>query len=498
MAASRPNIVLVVVDQWRADCLSAAGHPVVETPVLDALFETGTRFTNAYASVPSCIAARASLLTGAAQRNHGRVGYQDRVPWTYGTTIGSVFTAAGYQTHVVGKMHVFPARRRMGFEEVELHDGYLEAVRRRPVDLTADDDYLAWLRAQAGAAADIIDSGLGCNGYTVRPWLAPDRLHPTSWVVTQGIDFLGRRDPGNPFLLKLSFHRPHPPLDPPGWLLDRYAGRELPELPEGDWAGGMQAFNLAPVEVTPTSPLEVHRARAAYFAQISFIDLELNRFLHALDEHGLTGDTAIVFLSDHGEMLYDHGRVGKVVPYEGSIRVPFQLRLPPAQGPHPVRTSDAVVELRDVLPTLCDVASIDVPATVDGTSVAGLARSSSGTGGAGGAGGSGWRPYLHGEHNVWGLADHHWVTDGHEKYVWFSGDGREQFFDLDADPKELHEVAATRPDRVEHWRRALIAELHGREEAYVVDGQLVTGRPTTAVLTRAPLLLEGETDAAGD
>src|SRR5262249_28583257 len=120
-----PNVVLIVADQWRGDCLSAAGHPVVRTPYLDALAARGARFERAYSAVPSCIPARAALHTGLAQRNHGRVGYLDGVPWTYPVTLAGEFSRAGYQTHSIGKLHVNPERNRIGFDSVELHDGFL-------------------------------------------------------------------------------------------------------------------------------------------------------------------------------------------------------------------------------------------------------------------------------------------------------------------------------------------------------------------------------------
>ena len=122
---AKPNIVLFCVDQWRGDCLSIDGHPVVHTPTLDQLALNGCRFSHAYTAVPSCIAARASLFTGLTPRTHGRVGYQDGVPWDYPVTLAGEFTRQGYQTEAIGKMHVYPERSLIGFQHVILHDGYL-------------------------------------------------------------------------------------------------------------------------------------------------------------------------------------------------------------------------------------------------------------------------------------------------------------------------------------------------------------------------------------
>ncbi len=154
MNRNKPNVLLITVDQMRYDCLSIAGHPVVETPNLDELARTGVRFDRAYSATPSCIPARAAIFTGKSQTGHGRVGYQDRVPWRYDRTMPEEFAKAGYHTQCVGKMHVYPARNLMGFHHVVLHDGYLHHNRNKysiPVSEHYDevDDYLHWLR-QAG------------------------------------------------------------------------------------------------------------------------------------------------------------------------------------------------------------------------------------------------------------------------------------------------------------------------------------------------------------
>jgi arylsulfatase A-like enzyme len=482
VADPRPNIVFILVDQWRADCLGAAGHPVVETPHLDRLFAEGTRFDRAYAAVPSCIAARASILTGLTPRHHGRVGYRERVPWDYEYTLPGLLSAAGYQTHCAGKMHVHPTRRRLGFDEVRLHDGYLHVVRDGASDYAGDDDYLVWLRERLGVGADTIDLGLGCNGYVSRAWTQDEMLHPSSWVVTQAIDFLRRRDPTCPFFLNLSFHRPHPPLDPPRSYLDLYRDKRLPPVSVGSWVDPAQPlpanFFDSPA---PDSVDEVDRARRAYYAQLTHIDTQLNRLTMALTEHRVLPNTAFLFCSDHGELLYDHNLVGKRYPYEGSARVPLLLRPPPHWRAPLEGTSDAPVELRDILPTCCEIAGVDVPGSIDGESLLALARGER----------DGWRDYVHGEHASDGVQDvaasNHWITDGREKYVWFSQTGREQLFDLLEDPQELEDRTEQRPERVAAWRRKLIRELEGREEGYVEGGKLQVGRPPVSVLKEAGL-----------
>ncbi len=470
---TQPNILFICVDQWRADCLGFTGHPTVETPHLDRLAQEGINFTQAYTATPSCIPARAALFTGLSGRHNGFVGYNDHVPWHYDVTMASLLADAGYHTQCVGKMHVQPARNLLGFHNVLLHDGYLHRERAKRDDYTLVDDYTPWLRERAGnAAADYIDSGIGCNGYAARAWPYDEMLHPSTWVTTQSIDFLRRRDPTKPFFLMSSYHRPHPPLDPPVYYLDHYRHKELSAPVIGDWAADQLPVRGLDSPV-PSSPAEIDLARRAYYAQITHIDHQLNRLFMALYEAGVLDNTVILFTADHGDMLYDHNLVAKSLPFDGSARLPFILRLPPrlreATGQKVVTD---VVELRDLLPTFCDLAGITIPAQIDGKSVLPLCRGDN----------SGWRAHLHGEH-VAGQESNQWLTDGHEKYIWFTQTGRELLFNLDDDPTELHNLAAAQPARAKQWRSQLIEELQGREEGFVQNNDLVVGRPQSPTLS---------------
>jgi arylsulfatase len=473
----RPNVVLICVDQWRGDCLSSAGHPVVHTPFLDELALEGVRFARAYSATPVCIPARVALFTGLSQRTHGRVGYRDGVPWDYPVTLAGEFTRHGYQTQAVGKMHVYPERSQVGFQNVILHDGYLHFARRKPRDYGLVDDYIPWLREQLGREADYFDHGVDCNSYVARPWDKAEYLHPTNYVVSQCIDFLRRRDPRKPFFLFMSFHRPHPPYDPPAWAFEQYLNAEMPDPPVGDWVDVFAAYAqpLRPDCLVGQVPAPVlRRARAGYWGHMTHIDHQIHRFLECLADYGLRDNTWICFVSDHGEMLGDHHLWRKGFPYEGSARVPLLLHGPRGSGLQAGTVRQEVVELRDVLPTLLDCAGLPVPPEVEGKSLLPLAR---------GEAAAAPRPHLHGE-MVLGGQSLHWVTDGREKYVWMSGSGHEQLFDLERDPQELHDLAR-RPgaeERLAPWRRALMEELHGREEGFTDGERLLPGRPVRALL----------------
>lgn len=467
----RPNLVLITVDQMRRDCLSVSGHPVVETPNLDAMARGGYRFTQACSAVPSCIAARASMLTGLSPRRHGRVGYEDGVPWRYPHTVAGELTRAGYQTQCIGKMHVYPERSRCGFENVILHDGYLHHSRRAANPAASayegTDDYLYWLRHSGFPAADLIDSGLDCNGWVSRPWPYPEWTHPTNWCASACIDFLRRRDPTAPFFLHASFVRPHAPLDPPQPYLDMYLRKSIPLPPVGDWA--------EPGDSAGISRDALLRARAAYYGLITHVDHQIGRFLQAAGEYGLLQNTVFLFTSDHGDLLGDHNLFRKALPYEGAVGIPLLVYDPANRLNLPCGgTSDALVELRDLMPTLLDMAGVPIPDTVEGKSLLPILQGKA----------ERVRDYLHGEHAYGGQSTQFIITE-QSKYIWYTQSGKEQYFDRIADPEERHDLIhepGVQP-RVSELRRLLIRELSGREEGYTDGCRLIPGRRPLATLS---------------
>lgn len=472
------NVVLISADQWRGDCLSAAGHDVVQTPNLDQLAAEGARFENAFSATPTCIPARVALLTGLAQESHRRVGYRDGDAFEHQVTLAGEFGRHGYQTHAIGKLHVWPERHRAGFDEVELHDGYVHHSRRRGVPSASVDDYLPWLREHTGDPdADYTTTGLDCNGMLARPWDRDEALHPTTWVVTRALTWIERRDPTAPFLLYLSFHRPHPPFDPPQWAFDMYLDAPPDEPAEGDWTEIFDEWRQDPAPpdafVGRMDPRIRQRARAGYFGHMAHIDAQLHRLREGLAAAGLTDDTVVAFVSDHGEMLGDHGLYRKSYPYQGSVHVPFLVAGPPGGPVGHGTVPREPVELRDVMPTLLEAAGLPVPDGLDGRSVLPLTRGAA----------TSWREYLHGEHTLFGQSMQ-WLTDGSEKYVWMSGTGREQLFDLVADPRECRDLAGSEAhaERLALWRARLVEVLHGRQEGFVADGVLVAGRPVVEML----------------
>ena len=478
----RPNIVLISVDQMRRDCMGISGHPVVETPNLDQMRLQGWQFTHAYSATPSCIPARAALLTGQSQERHGRVGYQDGIDWHYEHTLAGEFAAAGYHTYAVGKMHVAPERNLMGFHHVVLHDGYHQFDRDMKVAQEdghpAHDDYLLWLKRELGTDTDLLDSGLGCNSWIARPFPYAEKYHPTNWTVRESIDFLRRKDPTKPFFLYVSFIRPHSPLDAPQYYFDLYDRKEFPAPAADDWSDMENAEQMG-LNVNAfrgkIPDAAMHRAQASYYGLITHIDHQIGRLLQAMADYRLMKNTIFVFLSDHGDMMGDHHFFRKAVPYEGSAGIPFLIYDPGnlLEGRKNVQVQ-CLTELRDVMPTLLDMAGIPIPDSVDGKSLLPVLRGEQ----------EQVREYLHGEHSFRAYSNQFIVTT-RDKYIWFTQSGEEQYFDLENDPQEQHNLihSPEKQARIQELRSCLIHELENREEGFVENGCLVTGRKPLNILT---------------
>lgn len=471
------NILLIMTDQMRGDCLGAAGHPDVKTPYLDTLAARGVRYTNAYTAVPSCIAARCALHTGRSQRSHGRVGYQDKVPWQYAHTMAGELAAAGYYAQCVGKMHVHPLRNLMGFHHIELHDGWLGSYRQAGDPYCENqkvaDDYYHWLKTELGADADTTDTGIDANSFVARPWPYEERLHPTNWVTSRSIDFLRRRDRDKPFFLMASYVRPHPPFDAPQCFFDLYRDQALTPPVIGDWADETRLATLGRIYDADTGPVDaelMRQAQIGYYACISHLDHQIGRLLIAMQEDGCYGDTTILFCADHGELLGDHHTYRKTRPHQGSIHIPMLIANEPRLQGRANTTDERLVELRDVMPTFLDMAHAPIPQDVEGLSMLGEAQ----------------RDYLHGEHSGGDLGNQYIVTQ-RDKYCWFTQSGAEQYFILSADPQELHNAIddPACQARIAQLRALLIAELTGREEGYTDGKALIPGRPERSVLRTA-------------
>lgn len=481
----QPNIILIMTDQLRGDCLGYAGHPDVKTPYLDSLAARGVIFDRAYSACPSCIASRAALHTGRSQEHHGRVGYEDRVDWNYEHTMAEELSKAGYYTQCVGKMHVHPLRNYLGFHNVDLHDGYLHCARHANIPYHESqfvaDDYFYWLKQELGVTADVTDTGIDCNSFIARPWMHEEKYHPTNWVTDRSIDFLRRRDPNKPFFLMASYLRPHPPFDAPQYYFDLYKDKDLRPPFVGDWETtddlekNCHFFDSA---TGPADPELIRQAQIGYYACITHLDHQIGRLVMALNEQNLSNDTLIIFTADHGEELCDHHMFRKCRPYEGSCHVPLFITSGGSVFPKMKSLSvcHSVVELRDIMPTFLAAAGAEIPDCVDGFNLLPLTENPEAS----------VRSWLHGEHS-YGYHSNHWIVTSTDKYIWYSETGEEQYFDLSEDPHELHDLLhdPERQERIAELRNYLIQDLKDRPEGFSDGVHLIAGRPYPGTMTCA-------------
>ena len=458
-ATTRPNILLLMADQWRADCLGAAGNPVIHTPNLDQLAASGTRFTNAYSATPTCTPARAGLLTGLAPWNHGMLRYAE-VGARYPVEMPRALRDAGYYTTAIGKLHYHPQRNLHGYHQALLDEsGRVESVDFR-------SDYRSWFWSQA-PNLDPDATGLGWNDFDARPYALPERLHPTAWTGQTAAAWIESYQRPEPFFLKVSFARPHSPYDPPERFWRRYQDASLPPAAVGGWASRFASKSGPEPDAWhgDMGAAQVRRSRQGYYGSISFVDEQIGRIMESLTRRGLMDQTLIVFFSDHGDMMGDHHLWRKSYAYAGSARVPFLVRGPGVQRGGVMHE---MVELRDVLPTFLDAAGARAERPLDGKSLLPLIAGKN----------RGWRPFLDLEHGVCYSPDNHWnaLADQRHKYIFHARDGSEQLFDLARDPGELHDLSGEAPagETLRLWRQRMTAHLAVRGDHWVRGGMLVT------------------------
>ena len=469
----QPNILLVMCDQFRGDCLGADGNGAIRTPNLDRLAADGALLSRAYSSLPSCTPARATLLTGWGPWRHGMLGY-GRVAGKYANEMPRLLRNAGYWGMGIGKMHWFPQRALHGFHETLVD----ESSRVETEGFISD--YRQWFK-QVAPDRDPDATGVGWNDYRARPYALPEELHPTRWTADTAVEFLsnygeGLDQAGKPFFLKVSFARPHSPYDPPKRFFEMYADAAIPEAVVGDWAGRNAMTGRELPFTTPRGdlgPEQVRRSRQGYYGAITFLDEQIGRIFDVLKRRGWWDETLILFTSDHGDMQGDHHLWRKTYAYEGSARIPMLIRWPGwLVGAKRGQVLSWPVELRDVLPTFLDAAGAGFDeADFDGRSMLDLIRGRT----------DGWREYIDLEHSTCYWPENQWcaLTDGHVKYIYAAVDGGEQLFDLDADPGETDDLAGDGKHAavLAKWRQRMVDHLAERGDQWVQAGRLMRRRP---------------------
>ncbi len=454
--AERPNVLLVSTDHWPAELTGEAGHPDILTPTLDELARSGVRFRNAYAECPVCIPARRTLMTGVSPRTHGDRDFAETMPMPGLPTMAQTFRDGGYQAYAVGKLHVYPQRNRIGFDDV-----ILDEEGRTQYGIV--DDYEAFL-GDRGYTGRQFDHGMSNNDYGVRPWHLSEELHATNWAAQQMVRTIKRRDPGRPAFWFLSFRHPHPPIVPLETYLNMYRDSEPRWPSQGSWCREELPYLLQAVRGRSAhmGVRQIQDALRAFYALCTHIDHQLRVVIGTLREEGLLANTVICFTSDHGDMLGRHGMWAKRLFYEGSANIPMILvgaERDRRVGHH--RVDDRLVGWQDVMPTLLDLAGIEAPCSVEGLSMVRNRR----------------RELLYGEV---GEGDHatRMIRKDRHKLIYYPAGNRRQLFDIEADPQELSDLAERKDCEpiLAEFSELLIGELHGGDESWVRDGQLI-GRP---------------------
>ncbi|MDR7463166.1 MAG: sulfatase [Armatimonadota bacterium] len=364
------NVTLIIADTLRADHLGCYGNPWIRTPTLDHLATESIVFTRAYPEVLPTIPVRRTLHTGRrtfpCRDWFPRKGDTVRVPgWQpipeEEVTLAEILQHEGYRTALITDVfHMFKPSMNFhrGFDEWRWIRGQ-ERDRYRSAPPEVDvDRYLN--PAMRGSRAEII----------LREHLANtrDRRHEEDWAAPQvfreGIRWLEENRDAERFFLVLDVFDPHEPWDPPQWYRDlyypNYTGREMimPMYGEADYL----------------SPDELRYMRACYAAEVTMVDRWLGHFMGALRDLGRLEDTAVIFVSDHGHQLGEHGLVGKVPRglYPELMHVPFLLRHPEGLGAG--RRVDAFVQHHDLPPTILGLLGVQPPLPMDGIDLTPLVR----------------------------------------------------------------------------------------------------------------------------
>ncbi|MCC7234609.1 MAG: arylsulfatase [Bryobacterales bacterium] len=459
-AVSKPNVLFLMADQHRGDCLHAEGNASAITPNLDRLAKQGARFRHAYSSTPTCTPARACLLTGMSPWNHGMLGYS-RVAKKYPVDLPRMMKDAGYFTAAVGKLHYTPQRNFHGYDLALLD----ESGRAENVDFRSD--YRAWFYTEA-PNLNPDATGVGWNDYKGKAYVLPERLHPTRWTADVATHFLESYQRPEPFFLKVSFARPHSPYDPPQRWMDRFRDG-VPAPVVAPWAKRFEERNSAGDDIWHgrVSSEETRTARQAYYGSVGFVDEQIGRILDTLEKRGLLEETLILYTSDHGDMTGDHNLWRKSYAYEPSARVPMIMRWPEGfLGARRGQVRNEPVELRDIPATIMAAGGANLPVPIDGRGLADcVARD-----------GAGWREWIDLEHDVCYAKENHWnaLTDGGEKYIFHALDGEEMLFDLRTDPHETRNLAgdASHAARLREWRGRLVKHFEPRGEPFLKGGSL--------------------------
>ncbi len=451
MAEKRPNIILFMADQLRWDALGCYGNNEIHTPNIDSLALNGSVFDSHFIQNPVCSPSRCSILTGRYPRNHGvrdnGIPLRDQE-----ICFPEVLRENGYRTAAIGKMHFTTQFMQKENEEDDWpEDRYGFDVVHTTCD-TKTGEYLNWLKGQSDkdyeevklqgerkaredrASASEKDNSGPPQVHSSK--IDPD-FHQSAWIADRTIEVI--KEAGEqPFFALCSFVDPHHPFDPPEPYASMYDPDQLsvPLRREGELDDKPPHFRChragkgrgnEKYDYRRLSDHDWGRVKAAYYGMISLVDHHIGRVLKALKDKGIEDETLILFTSDHGELLGDHGLLFKgPFHYDCLIKAPMILQW---SGTVPKGSRyTQITEHVDIMPTLLDLAGVAVPHGVQGMSMAPVLRGDKGAG----------REYALTEFNCndWGL-DVKTITGKDYKLTYYAGEQFGELYDRNKDPGEF-------------------------------------------------------------
>ena len=419
--SKKNNVLLISVDHWFGELVGGLGHPSILTPTLDQMIGNGIAFTNAYTTTPICIPARREMMTGVSARTHGDRNFNETLPMPDLPTIAQTFTENGYQSYGVGKLHVYPQRDRIGFQDVMLlEEGRYQFGLNK-------DDYELYLQEE-GYSGQEWSHGMSNNDYLTRTWHLPEHLHQINWTVKETCKYIARRDPGKPGFWYMSFSPPHTPLAPLSSYMDYYRSIDVDMPYYSEWSQNHKelpfSLKARPHGRNTYSEDAIKAARQAFYALATHVDHQIRLVIGLLREENIFDNTIVMFTSDHGDMLGNHGLYAKGLFYENSCRIPMIL-VPPVDTKNiSINTMDDRLAVQaDIFPTLAEMCEVPVPSTVEGLSLLGDKK----------------RDYIYGE--LWDDARAtRMLRDDKYKLIYYPAGNRFQLFDLENDPKEMNDL----------------------------------------------------------
>ena len=421
---TRPNVLFIAVDDMNND-LGCFGHPLVKSPGIDRLAQRGTRFERAYCQFPLCSPSRSSLLTGL-RPDSTRVfdlQYHFRQDLPDVVTLPQMFMQNGYYVARAGKLYHYGNPGDIGTNGLDDRVSWRERFNPAGHDKTAlEPDIMNYTPKR----------GLGSAMAFLADKTGTDEQHTDGKVADQTIRLLEQHK-DEPFFIAAGFYKPHCPWVTPKKYFDLYPMEAIslppitPRTPE-DYPKPALA-STQPWPYFGVTPDQARECKRAYYAAISFVDAQIGRLLDAVDQLGLRDNTIIVFWSDHGYHLGEHGLWFKQSCFEESARVPLIISMPGQATAG--RASSRPVELVDLYPTLADLAGLKPPRHLEGVSL---------------------RPLLEDPQAQWDHAAYTQVqrgtNPGHSvrterwRYTeWAFGKQDEELYDHDRDPQELHNLA---------------------------------------------------------